>query len=57
MHWQWRETQRATTARSRAINPQAAIKYAIKRKVGYEVIDDKMSQARQQMINMNMNDQ
>ena len=57
MHWQWRETQRATTARSRAINPQAAIKYAIKRKVGYKVIDDKMSQAQQQMINMNMNDQ
>jgi len=48
--------KQATTNRLKASNYQAAIRPAIKRKVGYNVIDDEVAAAREKTVNMNMND-
>lgn len=44
------------TNRSKAADRQASIKPAIKRKVGYDMTEYEVLQARKQMVNMNMND-
>jgi hypothetical protein len=44
------------TDRSKATIRSTAMKPTIKRKVGYSMADDEVSEARKKMVNMNMND-
>ena len=48
--------KQATTNRSKASSCPTAIRPTIKRKVGYNVIDDEVAAAWEKMVNMNMND-
>lgn len=46
----------AMTNRSKATIHPTSMKTAIKRKVGYNKTDDEVSEARNKMVNMSMND-
>jgi hypothetical protein len=48
--------KQATTNRLKASSHLTPIRPTIKRKVGYNVIDDEVAVAREKMVNMNMND-
>jgi hypothetical protein len=48
--------QMATTDRLKATIRPADMKPAIKRKVGYNTVDDDVSEARKKMVNMSMNE-
>jgi hypothetical protein len=48
--------KQATTNRLKASSYPTAVRPTIKRKVGYNLIDDEVVAAREKMVNMNMND-
>ena len=53
LHAQWKL---AMTDRLKATARPTVMKLTIKRKVGYNATDDEMSEARNKMVNMTMND-